>query len=708
MVLNPTDAGPPAPEPVTERPPDDRFCDLILNGGVASGVVYPWAIVELARHYRFRSIGGNSVGAMAAALAAAAEYGRCWGQTNSFEVLRRTPEDLAEEMDGRSQMLRLFQPSPGLRRLFECFLIGVRHLNAPKHQRSRFPWLLTLRDVLGQYGLGGLWLLGSLLLLLPAIALSSHPVQWAGLVLLAAGGLVAAEFAARGRQSPGRAWIVIALVAFVVLAHATAAVFLSWRLATSSVPQWWGWSGLLPALGVLGWTVVVLAVWALRLWPELRTFKENRFGLCTGKAQPATPGAQPTDKALVEWLHEGIQRAAGRERESRPLTFAELWSAPRGAALAAGCESISLEMFSTNVTLARPVSWPLRDRNTRLFFRREDWEHIFPPTLLNAAWDAAKPYAPHAPRDPRPGKETEGLREVPCGDLPIAIAARLSLSFPLLFSCVQVWAIDYEHPSGAVLRPCLLTDGGVCTNFPIHLFDAAHPQWPTFGLQLSRRRETHRNRSIWLPRLHLEGREDNWLRDMPEKGKSAGLLGLLFGIVSTALDWNDSLTSRLPHVRNRVLRMDLRSGEGQLNIAMPGRTILHMAAEYGTAGGRELVRRFVAEAGKPARAWQEHLYVRALNQLRALGEHLRGYASDVTAAGFTQPLADVLAAAVRDRPLDGGLTDLAGDPLGPDAQRALQEAVGAVAALAELLERCQPRFGPYQPVPPATIRMRSM
>ena len=27
------------PEPLTERPPPDRFCDLVLTGGVASGVV---------------------------------------------------------------------------------------------------------------------------------------------------------------------------------------------------------------------------------------------------------------------------------------------------------------------------------------------------------------------------------------------------------------------------------------------------------------------------------------------------------------------------------------------------------------------------------------------------------------------------------------------------------------------------------------------
>ena len=126
MTAPPISTDIPTPDPVRESPPHDRFCDLILNGGVASGIVYPWALVELARDYRFHSIGGNSVGAMAAALAAAAEYGRCQGQANAFEVLRRAPLDLAKEEDGQTKMLRLFQPSPGVRRLFALVLLGVR------------------------------------------------------------------------------------------------------------------------------------------------------------------------------------------------------------------------------------------------------------------------------------------------------------------------------------------------------------------------------------------------------------------------------------------------------------------------------------------------------------------------------------------------------------------------------------------------------
>ena len=53
-----------------EQPPVDRFCDVVMKGGVTDGLVYPWAIMALARQYRFQSIGGTSIGAVAAALTA--------------------------------------------------------------------------------------------------------------------------------------------------------------------------------------------------------------------------------------------------------------------------------------------------------------------------------------------------------------------------------------------------------------------------------------------------------------------------------------------------------------------------------------------------------------------------------------------------------------------------------------------------------------
>ena len=361
------------------------------------------------------------------------------------------------------------------------------------------------------------------------------------------------------------------------------------------------------------------------------------------------------------------------------------------------------------------VSWPLVDEGPRLFFRRAEWSRFFPEALVNAVMDVSKAYTPASASDPDAGADTDGLFEVPAGDMPIAIAARMSLSFPLLFSCVPVHAIDYEPLRGKrQMRAALMTDGGLCTNFPIHLFDAAHPRWPTFGLMLSRRLQNFDNEPVWLPQFHLEGRADSWIRNVPGAEEAGaprpGLGGLLVGMLMTTLDWSDNLISRLPSVRNRVLRMALKPGEGQLNIAMPGERILDMAHKYGTLGGEMLTCRFLRPDGKPSVAWQEHVYVRAMNQLHALREHLRGYTDAVKAAGHGKTIADVLTQAKTQRPLGhrrDRFPDAAGRPLTNQQAAALQKAVDAVSSLEQVLEQTRPDSGPYQPVPVARLRLRS-
>src|SRR5919199_6613284 len=70
-------------------------CDVVMKGGITSGIVYPLAICELARAYRFKNLGGTSAGAMAAAATAAAEFGRDRGG-GSFAQLAGLPAWLSE------------------------------------------------------------------------------------------------------------------------------------------------------------------------------------------------------------------------------------------------------------------------------------------------------------------------------------------------------------------------------------------------------------------------------------------------------------------------------------------------------------------------------------------------------------------------------------------------------------------------------------
>ena len=63
-----------------------RYCDLVMKGGITSGVVFPKAIAKLATRYRFCNIGGTSAGAIAAAAAAAAEYRRATSPSAQEEM----------------------------------------------------------------------------------------------------------------------------------------------------------------------------------------------------------------------------------------------------------------------------------------------------------------------------------------------------------------------------------------------------------------------------------------------------------------------------------------------------------------------------------------------------------------------------------------------------------------------------------------------
>ena len=99
--------------------PPDELCDVIMKGGITSGVVYPSALVEFAHHYRLRGLGGASAGAIGAALGAAAEYGRRQG---GFDVLSTIPDELSD-----GALAKLFQPAQKTRGLLPIMLSATGH-----------------------------------------------------------------------------------------------------------------------------------------------------------------------------------------------------------------------------------------------------------------------------------------------------------------------------------------------------------------------------------------------------------------------------------------------------------------------------------------------------------------------------------------------------------------------------------------------------
>ena len=119
----------------------------------------------------------------------------------------------------------------------------------------------------------------------------------------------------------------------------------------------------------------------------------------------------------------------------------------------------------------------LEARDVRTFgdlVRREDAELKYRYKLQVIASDVTERRLLVLPRD------APSLGIAQPDDLDVARAVRMSMSIPIFFEPVRVTnrRTNREH---------LIVDGGMLSNFPVWLFDAEEPQWPTIGLKLTRR-----------------------------------------------------------------------------------------------------------------------------------------------------------------------------------------------------------------------------
>ena len=459
-----------------------QSCDIVMKGGITSGVVYPLALVELSTKYRFSNIGGTSAGAMAAAAGAAAEYGRPIPNAG-FERLSKVPQEVGPHL------LAMFQASPALKPLFAIF---VAMLKADS----------TIGRIFGAIcaAICGYWL-SALLGVLPGVI-------------------------------------------FAVLA-------LMYDLG-------WGWFflGVLVALG--GLTVALVC----RLLKAANTeLPANDFGICPGITQPGH-----TQEAFVDWLARLIQEAAGRGKQDDPLTFGDLDAPPDNA------PAIKLKMMTTSLMEERPYTLPLD--NERFFFRRDEWEKIFPANIMAFLVRKCRPFKPTTGE---PG-EFYYFPDPPL--LPLLVAARMSLSFPGLISAVPLWTRDFtlrDKTERDRLRRCLFSDGGLTSNFPIQFFDHLLPNSPTFAISLDEYDPKRNYDSVWLPEKAISGFQ---LPIVLFSGLGNFLLRLLY----SAMDWHDNLQSTLPGYRERIVHVALKPDEGGLNLTMSQATVDKLVA-YGKQAG---------------------------------------------------------------------------------------------------------------------------
>lgn len=610
---------------ISSSPPPDRFCDIVMKGGITSGVVYPPAICKLAQEYHLKNIGGTSAGAIAASIAAAAEYRRRQtGSMEGFERVAQLPTMLQEQVGGKSQLLRLFQPDRPCRRLFR---ILVGSLNAS-----------------GTYSRIGAILGGAMTSYWFASLASLVWSIWIGMLL-----------------------------------H-------SWHA------------------GLLLFLITLPAFVGLFIYFDLtRNVVRNNYGLCKGMTTIKRYGP-----ALTPWLHKLIQEAAGLL--DHPLTFGDLWAAKGGPQPSPGsatsARSIDLQMFTTNLSHGRPYIFPHEEPTARLFFNPVEIAPYLPDDVMRWLDDHAIPYAPRtdSPKSDPPVERAQALnlKKVPLPqNFPVLLAARMSLSFPLLFAAVPLWAIDYDHPRpDRDFQRCMFSDGGIASNFPMHLFDGLVPQWPTFGIDLEPEIKDLPG-TTFLPQGYLGGIADRWSRfDQAEKPASR-LGGFLMGIANAMQNWNDNTQARLAGVRDRVVRVRLAENEGGMNLNMPS-DVIKDVAQRGADAAAKIIDRFLGPP--PADGWDGwssqrwarlDVFIYALNQkapglLKALG----------SGVPHSKPYSELI--------IDAATSAPPGHPssLTPGQGQALNDLIAALAATAKAFGVDAPNY-PNDPLPEPDLRARS-
>jgi predicted acylesterase/phospholipase RssA len=468
-------------------------CDLIMEGGLTSGVVYPLALVKLAERYKFRCIGGTSAGAIAAAIAAAAEHCR---ESGSFQRLSEIPNELSKNL------LSLFQPTPRLRGIFNAFLAALNHPS-------------RIRKI----------------------------------------------FAAAGHLALALWW--------AVLIGALPAIIYPWAEWSSVV------GALLNLFGIVAiFITITLLVGYFVIRLLRRELRATVFGFCPGLTQKGNKLP-----ALTDWLTDTLDALAGLpvSRTSEPLKFGDLRT-----------RNITLQMMTTNLSMRRPYRLPMnptgKGDEPQYAFRKSEWEQFFPARVMEQLITREVPGANDLFWLPEPD------------DLPVIVAVRMSLSFPVLLSAIPLYAKDrtFRHDPAQIkiFRRCVFSDGGITSNFPIHFFDSMLPSRPTFAISLEDWVEARhgpdstdpqqigRNR-VRMPRTARQGINlpINPIQD---------LFGFLASIVASARVWQDQLQSVLPGYRERIANVALNDEEGGINLNMPPPRVKALT-RYGEIAGTDML-----------------------------------------------------------------------------------------------------------------------
>jgi hypothetical protein len=175
---------------------------------------------------------------------------------------------------------------------------------------------------------------------------------------------------------------------------------------------------------------------------------------------------------------------------------------------------------------------------------------------------------------------------------------------------------------------CLFSDGGVCSNFPLHMFDSPLPLWPTFGVNLKPFHPDHPNERTWLPEAQGAGILSHIHAPEGKTGLSA-IVEFVWSIVATMQNWRDNLLASTPGYRDRIVHISHGAEEGGLNLNMPEALITEMASS-GQEAARLLYDKFAAAGSS---GWDEHRVTRMRSLLGLLEDKLNDVAKSYPGGG---------------------------------------------------------------------------
>lgn len=553
-----------APNVTSRRPEDYDYsrpslnCDMVMKGGITSGIVYPLTICEIAKTYRFRNVGGTSAGAIAAATAAAAEFGRAVG---GFRRLAGLPGWLGSD----ANLFNLFQPQANTRRLYTVLTAGIKAGGNP------------LRNIV--------------------MAAARGFPGWTALG--AAPGVLLAILLIYGARGLMLGWGILCAFLLALVGAASALGVALCREALSAIPR--NFYGLCAGSA------------ATPFAPAMTPWLTDELDLLAGKATGAGPltfgdllqgptGTQPAGEPAInlQMVTTNLTQGRGYRIPFEPRVW---FFDPNEFG----------QLFPDRVVqwmVAQPPEPPTLDAD------RRRWE------LLSRLLLPLRPLPDAANLPVVVGARMSLsfpllISAVPLWSIDWSKVAndQADAVWRGWLARESDWEAIRDHPdrwqNGPAQRPqadrCWFSDGGLTSNFPVHFFDSPIPRWPTFDINLRPFHPDHPESkvdecdNVWLPKTNAGGIGEWWVA-------ITSLGGFVRSIFDTLQNGQTNAQLHVPGYRDRIAHVQLADDEGGMNLNMPKERIRKLS-ERGRCAGEKLALRFSTGDGTPL-TWDNHRWVR--------------------------------------------------------------------------------------------------